>query len=32
LTYARGEYEDLRAFVASQIQGLAFAKSYLRVR
>jgi isopentenyl-diphosphate Delta-isomerase len=32
LTHARGEYQDLRAFVAAQIKGLAFAKSYLRVR
>lgn len=32
LKYARGEYAELRDFVAAQIQGLALAKAFLRVK
>jgi isopentenyl-diphosphate delta-isomerase len=32
LQHAQGDYETLRAFVATQIYGLQFAKAYLRLR
>ena len=32
LRYARGDYEDLRSFVAAQVKGLIFAYAFLKVR
>lgn len=32
LKHARGEYAELRDFVAAQVQGLALARAYLQVR
>ena len=32
LKHARGEYAELRDFVAAQVQGLALARAYLKVR
>ncbi len=32
LRYARGDYDDLRSFVADQVRGLTFAYAFLKVR
>ncbi|MEL6638530.1 MAG: isopentenyl-diphosphate delta-isomerase [Bacteroidota bacterium] len=32
LKHARGDYADLRAYVAAQVKGLALAKAFLRIR
>lgn len=32
LRHAQGDYEDLRAYVAAQIEGLELAKAYLKLR